>query len=76
MATSKSPAKRRKATPKTAPFREDLNPFHIAAVQFDEAAHHLKLDAGFSKLLKQPKRQLTSGSEVALLLFPSLQNYR
>ncbi len=59
MATTKSPAKRSKAAPKTAAFREDLNPFHIAEAQFDEAASHLNLDPGFAKLLKQPKRQLT-----------------
>ncbi|MBZ5514987.1 MAG: hypothetical protein LAN62_09115 [Acidobacteriia bacterium] len=36
--------------------REDLNPFHIAQLQFDIAADHLKLQNGLRKVLRTPRR--------------------
>jgi len=38
--------------------REDLNPFHIAQIQFDMAAVHLKLDHGLQEMLRRPERIL------------------
>ncbi len=38
--------------------REDLNPFHIAQLQFDMAAEFLKLDAALRSLLRAPRRVL------------------
>jgi glutamate dehydrogenase (NAD(P)+) len=43
--------------PRIAP-REDLNPFHIAQIQFDMAAEFLKLDLGLRQILRTPKRVL------------------
>src|SRR2546425_9069605 len=43
--------------PRIAP-REDLNPFHIAQIQFDMAAEFLKLDPGLRQILRTPKRVL------------------
>ena len=43
--------------PRIAP-REDLNPFHIAQIQFDMAAEFLKLDPGLRQILRTPKRIL------------------
>jgi glutamate dehydrogenase/leucine dehydrogenase len=36
--------------------REDLNPYHIAQMQFDIAAEHLKLQNGLRKVLRTPRR--------------------
>ena len=35
---------------------EDLNPYHIAQLQFDLAAQHLRLDPGLAQVLRTPKR--------------------
>jgi glutamate dehydrogenase (NAD(P)+) len=37
---------------------ENLNPFHIASQQFDNAAEILNLDPGLRDVLRNPKRQL------------------
>ena len=37
---------------------ENLNPFHIASKQFDNAAEILSLDSGMREVLRTPKRQL------------------
>lgn len=38
--------------------QENLNPFHIAQQQFDNAAEYLKLPKDLCEVLKRPKRQL------------------
>lgn len=43
--------------PRLAP-REDLNPFHIAQLQFDQAAEYLKLDPGLRQMLRSYRRVL------------------
>jgi len=46
-------------TPQPAPEvepREDLNPYHIAQMQFDISADHLKLQNGLRKVLRTPRR--------------------
>ncbi|HKY31960.1 MAG TPA: Glu/Leu/Phe/Val dehydrogenase [Candidatus Polarisedimenticolia bacterium] len=57
------PARRLKpavpVSPATGPVPvEDLNPFHIAQAQFDNAAHYLKLKPWLREILITPKRQL------------------
>ena len=42
----------------TTQIAEDLNPFHTASKQFDNAAQILNLDSGMCALLRSPKRQL------------------
>ncbi len=44
-----------------APVRvtEDLNPFHIALRQFDNAAEKMRLDAQFREVLRRPRRALS-----------------
>ncbi len=44
--------------PTRMPPREDLNPFHIAQLQFDMAAEFLKLDPALRQLLRTPRRVL------------------
>jgi glutamate dehydrogenase (NAD(P)+) len=36
--------------------QEDLNPYHIAQLQFDIAAEHLRLQNGLRKVLRTPRR--------------------
>ncbi|HVB58459.1 MAG TPA: Glu/Leu/Phe/Val dehydrogenase [Candidatus Acidoferrales bacterium] len=55
MATAPKPAPQ--PMPRIAP-REDLNPYHIAQIQFDIAAEYLKLDPGIRQILRTPKRVL------------------
>ncbi len=38
--------------------KEDLNPYRISQLQFDQAAHYLKLDPGLAQVLRTPKRQM------------------
>ena len=38
--------------------KENLNPYIISQMQFDQAADHLKLDAGLREVLRRPKRQM------------------
>ena len=38
--------------------KENLNPYVISQVQFDQAADHLKLEAGLREVLRRPKRQM------------------
>ncbi len=38
--------------------KENLNPYAISQLQFDQAADHLKLDPGLRSVLRTPKRQL------------------
>ncbi len=38
--------------------KEDLNPYRISQLQFDQAAHYLKLDPGLAQVLRVPKRQM------------------
>jgi glutamate dehydrogenase (NAD(P)+) len=38
--------------------KENLNPYVISQMQFDQAADHLKLDAGLREVLRRPKRQM------------------
>ncbi len=38
--------------------KEDLNPYRISQLQFDQAAHYLKLDPGLAQVLRAPKRQM------------------
>ncbi|MEE9235775.1 MAG: Glu/Leu/Phe/Val dehydrogenase [Candidatus Acidoferrales bacterium] len=38
--------------------KENLNPYVISQVQFDQAAEHLKLDSGLREVLRRPKRQM------------------
>ncbi|HXE74808.1 MAG TPA: Glu/Leu/Phe/Val dehydrogenase [Candidatus Xenobia bacterium] len=38
--------------------KEDLNPYRISLLQFDQAAHYLKLDPGLAQVLRSPKRQM------------------
>ena len=42
----------------TTRVKEDLNPFHIASRQFDDAAEILNLSSGMRAVLRRPKRQL------------------
>ena len=42
----------------TTQIAEDLNPFHIASKQFDNAAEILNLNSGMCAVLRSPKRQL------------------
>src|SRR6202047_4145054 len=51
--------------PRIAP-REDLNPFHIAQIQFDMAAEFLKLDPGLRQILRTPRRVLEGSIPVKL----------
>lgn len=39
--------------------KENLNPYAISLMQFDQAADRLKLDSGLRQVLRSPKRQLT-----------------
>ncbi|MGH9691155.1 MAG: Glu/Leu/Phe/Val family dehydrogenase [Candidatus Acidiferrales bacterium] len=55
MATAPKPAPQ--PMPRIAP-REDLNPYHIAQIQFDIAAEYLKLDPSIRQILRTPKRVL------------------
>jgi glutamate dehydrogenase (NAD(P)+) len=55
MATAPKPTPQ--PIPRIAP-REDLNPYHIAQIQFDLAAEYLKLDQGVRQILRTPKRML------------------
>ncbi len=55
MATAPKPAPQ--PMPRIAP-REDLNPYHIAQIQFDIAAEYLKLDPSVRQILRTPKRIL------------------
>jgi glutamate dehydrogenase (NAD(P)+) len=48
----------RPVVPPRMPPREDLNPFHIAQLQFDMAAEYLKLENGVRAVLRTPKRIL------------------
>ncbi|HEV2387538.1 MAG TPA: Glu/Leu/Phe/Val dehydrogenase [Candidatus Acidoferrales bacterium] len=48
----------RPVAPPRMPPREDLNPYHIAQLQFDMAAEFLKLDTGLRQILRTPKRVL------------------
>jgi len=48
------------------PPREDLNPLHIAQLQFDLAADHLKLDTDLRQLLRTPRRVLEVSLPVKL----------
>ncbi len=48
----------RAPVPTRIPPREDLNPFHIAQLQFDMAAEYLKLDPALRLLLRTPRRVL------------------
>jgi glutamate dehydrogenase (NAD(P)+) len=48
----------RPVAPPRMPPREDLNPYHIAQLQFDMAAEFLKLDSGLRQILRTPKRVL------------------
>jgi glutamate dehydrogenase (NAD(P)+) len=38
--------------------KENLNPYLISLLQFDQAADHLKLDSGLREVLRTPKRQM------------------
>ena len=38
--------------------KENLNPYAISQLQFDQAADHLKLDPGLRQVLRTPKRQM------------------
>jgi glutamate dehydrogenase/leucine dehydrogenase len=38
--------------------KEDLNPYAISQLQFDQAADYLKLDSGLRAVLRTPKRQM------------------
>lgn len=38
--------------------KENLNPYAISLIQFDQAADRLKLDSGLRQVLRYPKRQL------------------
>ncbi|MBI4467496.1 MAG: Glu/Leu/Phe/Val dehydrogenase [Acidobacteria bacterium] len=38
--------------------KENLNPYVISQMQFDQAADHLKLDSGLREVLRRPKRQM------------------
>lgn len=38
--------------------KENLNPYVISQMQFDQAADHLKLDSGLRQVLRTPKRQM------------------
>ncbi|HKZ51713.1 MAG TPA: Glu/Leu/Phe/Val dehydrogenase [Candidatus Acidoferrales bacterium] len=38
--------------------KEDLNPYAISQLQFDQAADYLKLDPGLRAVLRTPKRQM------------------
>ena len=42
----------------TTQIKENLNPFHIASQQFDNAAEILNLSSGMREVLRSPKRQL------------------
>src|SRR5579883_3567281 len=48
------------------PPREDLNPLHIAQLQFDLAADYLKLDPGLRQWLRTPRRVLEVSVPVKL----------
>ncbi len=48
----------RPVLPPRMPPREDLNPFHIAQLQFDMAAEFLKLENGVRQILRTPRRIL------------------
>ena len=48
----------RPVLPPRMPPREDLNPFHIAQLQFDMAAEYLKLENGVRAVLRTPRRIL------------------
>jgi glutamate dehydrogenase (NAD(P)+) len=48
----------RPVLPPRMPPREDLNPFHIAQLQFDMAAEFLKLENGVRQILRAPRRIL------------------
>jgi glutamate dehydrogenase (NAD(P)+) len=48
----------RPVIPPRMPPREDLNPFHIAQLQFDMAAELLKLENGVRQILRVPRRIL------------------
>ncbi len=48
----------RPVLPPRMPPREDLNPFHIAQLQFDMAAELLKLTNGARQILRAPRRIL------------------
>ena len=48
----------RPVVPPRMPPREDLNPFHIAQLQFDMAAELLKLTNGTRQILRAPRRIL------------------
>ncbi len=56
MATATKPQTR----PPDAPESEDLNPFHIAQMQFDNAARYIpELAPGLAHFLKRPERLIT-----------------
>ncbi|MGH9861899.1 MAG: Glu/Leu/Phe/Val family dehydrogenase, partial [Candidatus Acidiferrales bacterium] len=38
--------------------KENLNPYVISQLQFDQAADHLKLESGLRQILRTPKRQM------------------
>ncbi len=65
MATTVAKAVPQPLMPRMAP-REDLNPFHIAQIQFDMAAEFLKLDPGLRQILRVPRRVLEVSIPVKL----------
>ena len=46
--------------------KENLNPYVISQMQFDQAADHLKLDAGLRQVLRTPKRQMVVSIPIKL----------
>ena len=56
----------RPVVPPRIPPREDLNPFHIAQLQFDMAAELLKLTNGARQILRAPRRILEVSIPVEL----------
>ena len=56
----------RPVVPPRIPPREDLNPFHIAQLQFDMAAELLKLTNGARQILRVPRRILEVSIPVEL----------
>jgi glutamate dehydrogenase (NAD(P)+) len=43
----------------TEPVAAEINPWHVAQRQFDQAADRLNLDPGLRRVLREPRRELT-----------------
>jgi len=46
--------------------KENLNPYVISQMQFDQAADHLKLESGLRQILRTPKRQMVVSVPIKL----------